>query len=216
MRRVVRHRPTPAMIVALIALFVAMSGASYAALARNTVGPKQLIRNAVTPPKIKKKAVTRAKIRPNAINSSRVQDGSLRAADFGAGQVPAGPTGATGPAGTALAYARVGADGTLDPGTPPQNKGVAQANVEHDGTTGEGVYCFGGLGFTPTSAIVTVDSAMALTTSNQIAAVAVQRGNVLGNCDETHQQARVSLLLVSNAEAPKLVNHGFTIWFEGQ
>jgi hypothetical protein len=216
MRRLVRHRPSPAMIVAMIALFVALSGASYAALARNSVGPKQLKRSAVTPPKIKKKAVTRAKIRPNAINSSRVQNGSLRAVDFGAGQLPAGPAGATGPAGTAVAYARVGADGTLDPGTPPQNKNVVQANVEHDGTTGEGIYCFGGLGFTPTSGMVTVDSAMAVLTSNQIAALAIQRGNELGSCDANHQQARVSLLRVNDSAPPGLVDHGFYIWFEGQ
>jgi hypothetical protein len=36
------------MIVALIALFVALSGASYAALSKNSVGPKQLKTNAVT------------------------------------------------------------------------------------------------------------------------------------------------------------------------
>lgn len=212
MRRLVRHRPSPAMIVAMVALFVALSGASYAALARNTVGTKQ----------IKKNAVTAAKIKRNAVNSSKVKNGSLLATDFAAGQVPAGPAGpagpqgSQGPAGVAVAYARVGSTGTLDPGTPPQNKGIVQANIEHDGTTGAGVYCFGGLPFTPTSAMVTVDSAAALTTSNQIAAVAVQRGNNLGNCDEAHQQARVSLLQVNDAEAPKLVDHGFYIWFEAQ
>lgn len=202
MRRLVRHRPSPAMIVAMIALFVAMTGVSYAALAINSVGPKQL--------------------RKNAVRSPKVKDGSLRAVDFAAGQLPAGPKGdqgergAQGPAGVAAGYARVGATGTLDAGTPPQNKNVVQENVEHDGTTGTGVYCFGGLSFTPTSAVVTIDSAMALTTSNQIASVAVQRGNNLNNCDANHQQARVSILQVNNTEAPKLVDHGFYIWFEAE
>jgi hypothetical protein len=206
MSRLSRFRPSPAMMVALVALFVAMGGVSYAALlAPNSVGPKQL--------------------KKNAVRSAKVKDGSLKAVDFAAGQLPAGPKGdqgpkgekgERGPAGVAAAYARIGATGTLDPGTPPQNKGVVQENVEHDATTGVGVYCFGGLPFTPTSAMVSVDSAMAVTTSNQIAAIAVQRGNNLNGCDATHQQARVSILQVNNTEVPKLVDHGFYIWFEAE
>lgn len=77
MRRLVRHRPSPAMIVALVALFVAMSGASYAAiLAKNSVGPKQLQKDAVRSPKVK--------------------DHSLKAIDFAEGQIPAGPQGPKG------------------------------------------------------------------------------------------------------------------------
>jgi hypothetical protein len=79
MRRLVRHRPSPAMIVSMVALFVALSGVSYAALAFNSVGPKQL--------------------KKNAVRSAKVKDGTLRAADFAAGQLPAGPQGAQGPPG---------------------------------------------------------------------------------------------------------------------
>lgn len=44
------HRPSPAMVVALIALFVALSGGAYAAinLPANSVGTKQLKNGAVT------------------------------------------------------------------------------------------------------------------------------------------------------------------------
>lgn len=80
MRRLVRHRPSPAMIVALVALFVAMSGASYAALiAPSSVGPRQLKKDAVRSPKVK--------------------DHSLKAIDFAEGQLPAGPQGPKGPKG---------------------------------------------------------------------------------------------------------------------
>src|SRR3954469_18028850 len=67
--------------VALVALFVAMGGAGYAAfkLTKNSVGSKQLKRNAV--------------------NSSKVADGSLLGGDFKAGQLPAGPQGQQGPQG---------------------------------------------------------------------------------------------------------------------
>jgi hypothetical protein len=82
--------------------------------------------------------------------------------------------------------------------------------------TGPGVYCVGGLPSTPTSAMVSADNAGAMTTTNQIASVAVQRGNSLGNCDANHQQARVSVLQVSDLVAPTLTDHGFYIWFEKQ
>jgi uncharacterized low-complexity protein len=59
---------TYANVVATLALFVALGGASYAAtqLPKNSVGPKQLKKNAVTGPKIAKGAVTKAKLAADA------------------------------------------------------------------------------------------------------------------------------------------------------
>src|SRR5437016_2402082 len=76
-----RRRPPAAMIVAALALFVALGGGAYAALKlpANSVGSKQL--------------------RRNAVSSAKVKNGSLKAADFAAGQLPAGPKGAVGPQG---------------------------------------------------------------------------------------------------------------------
>jgi hypothetical protein len=56
--------PSPAFVIALIALFVALGGTTYAAtsLRPNSVGTTQLKNNAVTAPKIKNGAVTAAKI----------------------------------------------------------------------------------------------------------------------------------------------------------
>jgi hypothetical protein len=65
-------RPSPAMIVALIALFAALTGSAYAALGKNTVGTKQL----------KSKAVTTGKIANNAINGQKVAPGSLSGEDI--------------------------------------------------------------------------------------------------------------------------------------
>lgn len=77
MRRLAKNRPSPAMIVALVALFVALGGVSYAALAKNSVGTKQL----------KKNAVTTVKIKNNAVNGAKVADGSLTGADVAAGSL---------------------------------------------------------------------------------------------------------------------------------
>lgn len=56
--------PSPAFVISLVALFVALGGTTYAAtsLPANSVGAKQLKKNAVTSPKIKNGAVTAAKI----------------------------------------------------------------------------------------------------------------------------------------------------------
>lgn len=56
--------PSPAFVISLIALFIALGGTTYAAtsLPRNSVGTKQLKKNAVTSPKIKNGAVTASKL----------------------------------------------------------------------------------------------------------------------------------------------------------
>jgi hypothetical protein len=66
------HRPSPAMIVAIIALFAALSGSAFAALGKNSVGPRQ----------IKAKAVTTGKIANNAVNGAKVANGSLTGSDI--------------------------------------------------------------------------------------------------------------------------------------
>ncbi len=71
-------------IVGYLALFVALGGTSYAAVAlpANSVGPTQ--------------------IKPNAVSSPKVKDASLLKRDFAAGQLPRGaqgPRGESGPAG---------------------------------------------------------------------------------------------------------------------
>ena len=85
------------MVVALLALFVALSGASYAAvsLPRNSVGSKQ--------------------IRNNAVVSSKVRNGSLLAEDFMAGQLPRGERGETGERGPAGSPGATGAEGPRGP-----------------------------------------------------------------------------------------------------
>ncbi|MGH3104684.1 MAG: hypothetical protein ACRDN6_11385 [Gaiellaceae bacterium] len=87
MSHIWRRRPSPAMVVACAALALALGGTSYATVLqvpRNSVGTAQLKNNAVT--------------------STKVRNGSLLRADFGSGQIPAGPAG---PAGPSDAFARV-------------------------------------------------------------------------------------------------------------
>jgi hypothetical protein len=100
-----RLRPSPAMVVACIALVFAMTGAGYAAgmLGPNTVGTKQLKKNAVI--------------------SSKVKNRSLLAADFKAGQLPRGAQGPQGPQGAQGAQGIQGIQGPPGPFPDPLGPG---------------------------------------------------------------------------------------------
>jgi hypothetical protein len=113
-----------------LALFVALGGVSYAAVAlpMNSVGSKQ----------IKKGAVKTADLGKSAVTAAKVKNGSLLKKDFKAGELepgatgpqglpgakgdigaagatgPAGTTGSNGSAGTARAYGLVSGAGVLD------------------------------------------------------------------------------------------------------
>jgi hypothetical protein len=74
MKRLTARTPSPAMIVALISLVVAMAGTTYAAikLPKNSVGSKQLKKNSVTTAKIKKDAVTGAKVKKQSLTGEDI------------------------------------------------------------------------------------------------------------------------------------------------
>ncbi len=80
--------PSPAMLVAMVALFVALGGSAYAALnlPKDSIGARQL----------KNGSVTGAKISDNAVTSPKVKDHSLLARDFALGQLPAARGASTG------------------------------------------------------------------------------------------------------------------------
>jgi len=92
MRGISLRRPSPAMVVACAALAVALGGTSYATVL-------QIPRSSVGTAQLKTGAVTTKKLASNAVTAAKVRNGSLLKADFGPGQLPAGPTGPQGPAG---------------------------------------------------------------------------------------------------------------------
>lgn len=110
-------------VIACVALFVALGGASYAAvsLPDNSVGTKQL----------QKKAVTASKIKRNAVTSGKVKDGSLHAGDFKSGELPAGPRGPQG---------LTGLQGPAGPVKLVYRKGTS-SNIAAGATGGFGVSC---------------------------------------------------------------------------
>lgn len=91
--------------IALLALFVALGGTSYAAatLSANSVGTRQL--------------------RNGAVTSKKVRDRSLLAKDFKRGQLPKGARGPAGPAGAAGAIGATGPQGAVGPQGPQGPRG---------------------------------------------------------------------------------------------
>ena len=106
-----RKRLTFSNVIALLALFIALGGTSYAvtALPKNSVGTQQ----------IKKDAVTGAK----------VKNGSLSSADFAAGTLLKGDTGASGATGATGATGPQGATGAAGPA------GAQYSSVDGDSQT---------------------------------------------------------------------------------
>ena len=99
MHRLVKHRPSPAMVVACVALLVALGGTSVAAvnaIAPNSIGAPQIRANAVSTSELRNGAVTGPKLRRNAVTGAKVLNRSLSAIDFAAGSLPAGPAGTIG------------------------------------------------------------------------------------------------------------------------
>ncbi len=74
-----RRRPSAAMLVALLALFLAAGGASYAAtsLPNNSVGTEQIKNSAVTNPKIANEAVGNHKLASEAVGWRKIIPGTI-------------------------------------------------------------------------------------------------------------------------------------------
>jgi len=84
------HRPSPALVISILALVMATIGTALAAtnLPKNSVGSKQLRNNAVVTGKIKKEAVTGAKVKKGTLTGRNINLSSL-------GTVPSATTATT-------------------------------------------------------------------------------------------------------------------------
>jgi hypothetical protein len=207
-------RVSPAMVVAMLALFVALTGTAVATTSALITG-KQIKNGSITGLDIKNKSVTGTDIKGRLRGATGAR-GPQGAAGPQGPQGPHGAQGIQGPAGQALAFARVISDGTLMPTDPPgnpafagQHKNVAQENITHEADTG--IYCFN-VAFTPKSAMVVSDNlnASAAANNNWIVSVAIDRGNGLADCPGA--DARV--VTTHAGDDPANEDHGFVIWFE--
>jgi hypothetical protein len=127
------RRPSPAMIVAITALSVALAGTAVASVA--TISK-------ISGTTVKKNTLPGNRIKKNTVTGKQIKESSL-------GQVPLADKANSATSANPVAFARVNSDASL---VVEASKGVAQSNVTHPH---DGVYCFSGLGFTILGAQVT-------------------------------------------------------------
>jgi hypothetical protein len=115
-------------VVAYLALFVALSGTSYAAVT------------------LAKDSVTAKQIKAGSVRTDEVKDKSLQARDFKSGELPAGPQGpqgATGPAGPSYGF-----QGTTPPAfMPPTNANFSASVTNLQLPTAGKVYVYAHISF---------------------------------------------------------------------
>ena len=195
--------PSPAMIVALIALFVSLGGTGYAVVT-------------ITGKNVKNSSLTGRDIRNNTVKSADVA--GLRARDFRAGELPAGVQGPKGDKGEkgdkgdagpngARAYALVNGDNCS--GSPTQlcplvrNKGV-----EYAVRIGEGWYCVGVTGIRADAADSVAVVAPGIGASSDTLLGARWASNN-GGCDA--KEFEVETGFVNGTAAPVQADDTFTI-----
>jgi hypothetical protein len=101
MTRLKFHRPSAALVVATLALFVALGGGAYA-VSKNSVGTKQLKGNSVTSKILKKNAVKSSDIKNEqvkgkdlkneAVETKKLADGAVSSSKLGGGSVTSSKT----------------------------------------------------------------------------------------------------------------------------
>jgi hypothetical protein len=139
--------PSPALVISLIALFVALGGTSLAAT--TLINGKNIQKHTIAKDRLTSKAIKQLKGNrgPAGPRGATGPQGPQGAQGVQGVQGVQGPKGDTGAPGSALGYAEVTGGGTLLSG-----KNVAQANVS---SPASGILCFSGLSFTPVNVQVT-------------------------------------------------------------
>jgi len=149
MRRILKHRPSPAMAVAFIALLAAVSGTAVALPGKNTVDSGDIRKGAVKRGDVARNAVNGGKIANGSVTGADTRDDSLTGTDVqesSLGTVPSANT-----ANTANSAPQAGNADRLDNRDssdflPAQSFGVALAgaNVSSTGTLNAWFNRFGG------------------------------------------------------------------------
>jgi hypothetical protein len=153
MSRMFKHRPSPAMVVALVALVVAMSGTAVAG-SRLLEGDALIKRNSLSGNRLRAHAITAREIDVRRLGKVATAGRADSAASAGVASSAAdsGALGGVPAAGySRVIYAHVLANGTVD---VSQSKGLSNSNVALRAIS---AYCFTNLPFTPRGGSATID-----------------------------------------------------------
>jgi hypothetical protein len=141
-----RRRPSPAMVVAFIALALSIGGTSYAAikLPANSVGAKQLKKGAVERSKIKSGAIDASKLAPNSTGTASIHENALgkvpsaaqadhAGASAGLDKITYKAVDGTIPAATNTTIGLGTLDVNCDPGQHPLGGGIRLGDIGNEG-----------------------------------------------------------------------------------
>jgi hypothetical protein len=186
-----RSKLTYANVVASLALFVALAGGTAfaaAQLEKESVGANQLKKGAVTPTKLSKasKKTLTGPAGPNGAAGATGPQGAQ------------GPKGDTGAPGSALAYARVAANGTLD---AAHSKNITSTSL----SSITGVYCI--------SPSVPVASVVVTTPHVGGDASTLTQANIIANGDATTSACTTPAWVAIENGGGTNENHPFYVVF---
>jgi hypothetical protein len=184
-----------ALVIALIALFAALDGPSYA---------QKLIQS-----------IDGHEIKTGTIDANRLSRGARRALTGRAGprgpQGPQGPNGSAGPPGTAVAYARInmiGGSVTLE-----ASKNISQDQVT--GATGHpGIVCFHDLNFTVHSMMATPETVSVDPTQQRVFVAVGPNASADGCPSASPPFAHSAIVSAWDATTAKPDTHEILVWFQ--
>ncbi len=134
-----RPRLTFANVMSVIAVFIALGGASYAAfkVPKNSVGTKQLKKNAVTTAKVKNEAITAAKVKKHTLTGTQIKASTLGTVPNAANAEALGGVslGQLSAIWTSLCQPGPRPAGAIAYGTIPAAAGICIEEAEHLATT---------------------------------------------------------------------------------
>jgi hypothetical protein len=155
--------PSPALVIATAALFVALGGSSYAVF---KVGTKNIKNGSVTTAKLHNGAVTNKKIANGAVTRNKINTTGLTVPNalHANNASAAGSSTFANTAGSAqpVAFAQVTSAGAL---VPANTKNVGFATVD---TLNSAIFCIGGAPFTVRGAQATIDERASGFQSDQV------------------------------------------------
>jgi hypothetical protein len=202
-----RLLPSPAMAVALVALFVSLGGVSYG-LASGSISTREIRNNTIRTSDIRNGQVLSRDLRNNDVRGGDVRNNSLTGADLNEptlGKVPSALQADV--AFSPVAYARVAASGDV---IESGSRAVGDANVTVESTS---AYCFRNLPFQFKTAQATIDFESAATQSPDIGASAVASvalGNPFGDCAGQGVQLEI---VTARAQDGQYAKSGFFVVF---
>jgi hypothetical protein len=189
--------PSPAMAVALLALFVSLGGVSWG-VASGKIGTKQIRNNSVRSVDLRNNDVRGKDVRNNTLTGRDINEASL-------GTVPRAALADV--AFSPVAYARVSAGGQV---IASSSRGVTSSNITVESTS---AYCFRNLPFQFKTAQATIDfqsSASQQPSLGARAVASVALGNPFSDCSGSGVQLEV---VTARADTATYVRSGFFVVF---